>query len=164
MSTVKYQTARKIWKTQLPVDYIDNSLVQNAWETVSADLSGGDPVKFWWILMEQTNDGAAVEDVELEMTLAHPVTGVMTPYTVTFAGIASGVRRYVSVSSALVGGDFSFTDPGAVRLVGSSLSSGAAHHFTAASVGLIRVRQTTAVDGVAAQIEVNIVWDKKVDA
>jgi hypothetical protein len=35
--------------------------------------------------------------------------------------------------------------------------------FNAASIGLIRVRQTTAVDGVTAQIEVNIVWDKLVD-
>jgi len=146
------------WKAQSPIDFIDNALVVNVWETVSADLSEGSPARLWYIIVEQTNNGAGVETLEFEITINGTV------YLVTMAGIASGARQFVF--SQLVddgAGDFSFA--GAVSIVtplNPTLDVDQAVPFGADSVGLIRVRQTTAVDAGGAQIEVNIIWDKRV--
>jgi len=150
----KSRAITSYWKTQLPVDYIDTSLVQNTWENVSADLSGGVPVRLWFIIVEQTNNGATAEDIELEMT----ING--TAYTVAVTADDS-TQYFVSVSYSLTAGDFSFLAGTQKGLVGSGvIDIRSAVPFIASSVELIRVRQTTDVDGTSAQIEVNIVWDK----
>lgn len=144
-----------IWKRQNPVDYLDTSLVQDAWETVSSDLSEGKPARLQYIIVEQTNNGATQENVELEIT----INGVA--YTVDLGAIASGERRYVYHNVALTGGVSEFSDSSTQFSVGDNgLSSDKGIPFVAESVGQIRVRQTSNVDGVSAQLEVNIVWDK----
>jgi len=146
------------WQTQVPVDYIDTSLVINTWETVVADLSGGKPAKIWSIEVEQTNNGATDETIELEIT----ING--TAYVFTRSCI-SGTIYFGTFLQLSTGTDFtpqlnasSFTT-GATKL-----SANQAIPFMASSVGLIRVRQTTAVDVTSAQIEVNITWEKLVKA
>lgn len=146
----------RFWRSQLPVDFIDATIVINAWETVEADLSEGLPARLWHIEVEQTNNGAAAEDLEFEIT----ING--TAYTVTLSGIASGVISYIHVSNNLSGGDFLFLGSTQIRTVGTFVNFNAIP-FNAASVELIRVRQTTAVDVVSAQIEVNMKWDKLVN-
>jgi len=142
------------WKTQLPVDYIDTSLVQNNWENVVADLSGGKPARLWHIVIEQTNNGLTAEDIELEIT----ING--TAYTVTVTA-DSGTRYYVVCQSDLSAGDFSFgTNTTAVTVGNPGYSTTVAIPFDAQNVGLIRVRQTSNIDGTSAQIEVNIVWER----
>lgn len=148
---------RVYWKSQLPIDYIDTSLTINDWETVSADLSGGKPVKLWRIRVEQTNNGATAEDIELEIT----ING--TAYT--FSGTLNSGAGYKGVcSGSLSAGDFSFIFGAANTdfTVNSEGNSNTAVPFFAESVGLIRVRQTSTVDLVSAQIEVNVTWDKLV--
>ena len=71
---------------QIPIDYIDTTLVQNTWETVDADLSDGAPVRILYVIVEQTNNGATGETIELEMT----ING--TAYTMTFNNIGSGTQ------------------------------------------------------------------------
>lgn len=146
-----------IWKAMPPVDYFDATLTINDWETVVADLSGGLPAQLWRLIVEQTNNGATVETLELEIT----ING--TAYTITMTGIASGVRQYVYTSRNLVASDFSFlAGAGVIIMGGDGLSAHTAHPFVAETVGLIRVRQTTTVDGTLAQIEVNVTWNKLV--
>lgn len=140
------------WRTQLPIDYIDTSLVINTWETVSANLSGGKPARIWFITIVQTNNGATAEDIELEIT----ING--TAYTVTTTQNSAGVY-YVYKHANLVGGDFYFEATTNVRAVGTGISDFTVP-FDAQSVGLIRVRQTTDVDGTSAQIEVNFDWEQ----
>jgi len=141
------------WRTQLPVDYIDTSLVQNTWENVVADLSGGKPARLWLIIVEQENNGATVETIELEIT----ING--TAYTWTLTGIASGTPNYCYISTGLTAGDFT-TANGATIYTVLAADPDLSVPFTVESVGLIRVRQTTDVDGTSAQIEVNVVWDR----
>jgi len=146
----------RCWQTQLPVDYLDTSLVQNAFENVVADLSAGKPVRLWFITVEQTNNGATIETIELEIT----ING--TAYTWTLVGIASGTETYCFLNEKLTAGDFATQFTASVV---SALNVGAGDvdfsiPIMAASVGLIRVRQTTDVDVTSAQIEVNIVWDR----
>jgi len=146
----------RYWKTQVPVDYIDTSLVINTWETVVANLSGGKPARLWYIIIEQTNNGATAENLELEIT----ING--TAYTVTVTADSAG-QYFVFLQYARAAGDFSFAvgaKDTAYTVLSAALSSHSSMPFTAASVGLIRVRQTTDVDGTSAQIEVNIVWDR----
>ena len=145
------------WETQLPVDYLDVTLVQDAWETIVADLSEGAPAKIWYIIVEQTNNGAAVEDIELEITINGTV------YLWDPAAVVSGARMYCYVTFQQTLGDFNTFEVNTLNTVGSA--AGSVEHtipFVAQSVELIRVRQTTAVDGVAAQIEVNIFWERKI--
>jgi hypothetical protein len=156
-ATVKSQTAQKRWQTQLPVDYLDATLVINTWETVRADLSEGEPAKLWLIVLEQTNNGAAAEDLELEIT----INGTAYTWSIT---AASGTMYYCFIDDSLSGGDFATTQATNPRTVGIGFDVGnLTVPFMVDTVGLIRVRQTTAVDGVSAQIEVNIIWEKKVD-
>jgi len=156
MPYVRVDNKAKFWKTQLPVDYIDTSLVINTWETVSADLSGGKPARLWYMLVEQTNNGAAAEDIELEVT----ING--TAYT-WIGSCDSGTVYGGYIQYNLSAGDFVPSLSTTKYTVASpTLSNHVAMPFVASSVGLVRVRQTSAVDGVSAQIEVNIVWDKLV--
>ena len=150
------------WETQLPVDYKNDSLVINTWETVSSDLSGGKPAKLRYFIIEQTNTGAAVEDIVIEITIPHPVTGVATALTFTIANSASGIPYYVYITRDLSTGWFYPWYSQADLHIGTE-SADQTVPFTVGYIGLVRERQTTAVDGVAAQIEVNIVWEKLVD-
>ena len=147
------RSPRYVWKTQLPVDYIDTSLTINAWENVSADLSGGDPARLWFIIVEQTNNGATVETIQLEIT----ING--TAYTWE-AAFDSATAQYGMITFSLVAGDFQpyLTSTANISIRGLNAYNGIP--FTASTVGLIRVRQTTDVDATSAQIDVNIVWDK----
>lgn len=146
---------RAIWKSQIPIDYIDTSLVINTPETVAADLSAGDPARLWYVIIEQTNNGAAVEDIELLMT----VNG--TVYTFAQGAAASGTRYHGYFTYAQTGSDFSPAFSANIITLGSAMNDlDHAIPFTAETIGLITTQQTTAVDGVAAQIEVNITWDK----
>lgn len=144
---------RYIWQSQLPVDYIDNSLTINNWETIVADLSGGDPARLWWIIVEQTNNGAAVENFELEIT----ING--TAYTFAQAAAVSGTQYFGLMYYTLTAGDFTPLFTTSTHTVGNPVSTAQGIPFTAETVSLIRIRQTTAVDVVAASLEVNIVWD-----
>lgn len=144
---------RRFWRTQLPVDYLDTTLVINTWETVSADLSGGLPAKLWFIVMVQTNNGATAETIELEIT----INGVA--HTFTFSGIGSATPGYGYYNADLSAGTWKTQATTTIITVGS-IESDAAVPFIAESIGLIRVRQTTGVDGTSAQIEVNIAWEK----
>ena len=147
------------WKTQLPVDYIDTSLTINTFENVNADLSGGKPAKLWFIVVEQTNNGATGETIELEIT----ING--TAYTWTLNNIASGTPKYCCITKNLTTGDFTTDYSSSIFAVGNDPAggeTGLAIPFTAKSVGLIRVKQTSTVDGTSAQIEINIVWEKLV--
>lgn len=145
------------WQTQPPIDWLDTSLVINTWETVAADLSGGEPCRLLIISVTQTNNGASPETIQLEITVDE------TAYAIEFLNVTSGTPNYLFLSMNLSGGDFLF---------GSTLSKvtvGAPNNFQyqaipfdCAKVGLIRVRQTTTVDAVSAQIEVNIAWEKMV--
>lgn len=143
------------WQTQLPIDYIDTSLVINTWETVSSNLSGGKPARIWYVLLEQTNNGATDEDIELEIT----ING--TAYTFTQTAV-SGTQYRLRFSYELTGGDFNPVLSTSAVMFGSAGSGTFSVPFNCSSIGLIRVRQTSAVDVTAAQIEVNIVWDKLV--
>lgn len=140
------------WKSQPPVDYLDDTLTIDTWETVSADLSGGMPAKLLVIIVEQTNNGATAETIELEMTIDG------TAYTFTI-NANSGTKYYCVLLETLTAGDFTPNSTTDVRTV-SGLDPDFASPFYAGSVGLIRVRQTTTVDGTSAQIEVNIMWEK----
>lgn len=143
------------WQTQLPVDYLDTSLTINTFENVVADLSSGRPARLWYIIVEQTNNGATAETIALEMT----ING--TAYTVTITDAASGTPYYIYLYFNLATGDFNFTSTTNVFAAGVHAAN-VAKPFTARTVGLIRVQQTTDVDGTSAQIEVNIAWDKLV--
>ena len=152
-----------VFLTQLPIDYATASVVDplviNDWYTAVADLSGGKPVKFVGIIIEQTNTDVTAETIELEITLAHPVTGVMTTYTFAMA-LDSGTAYYGIIEYSLDTGNFTLTlttSQTQPLWIGEKYSS---HSFTVGAVGLIRTRQTTAVDAVSAYIEVNIVWEK----
>lgn len=149
----KFYGDLQVWQTQIPTDYIDTSLTINTWENVSADLSGGQPARLWYVIVEQTNNGAAVETIELEITFNG------TARTWTLAGIASGTPIYCIITSNQSASDFETSSTTSVQQV-MSLDVDHSVPLTASSIGLIRTQQTTAVDGVSAQIEVNIVWDK----
>ena len=96
MGSISTAPRNMFWKTQLPVDYIDTSLTINDWETIVADLSDGKPAKLLAIIVQQDNNGAAAEDIELEITMAHPVTGVMTTYTWS-ASLATVPRKGIGM-------------------------------------------------------------------
>jgi len=151
----KTRAITSYWKTQLPVDYLDTTLVQNTWENVSADLSEGMPARLWYIIVEQTNNAASAEDLELEIT----ING--TAYTASLGAIASGALNFVAVSAVLTAGDFTLTDATSdMTAMTATVNTEKSIPFIAESVGLIRVRQTSDVDVTSAQIEVTIVWDK----
>lgn len=149
--------AKRVFITQKPIDYIDTTLTVNTFEEVSASLSSGKPAKLWWIIIEQTNNATSAEDISLEVT----ING--TAYTFTQANAASGTRYYCQINENLDTGDYAVGMGSSARTVGGSVAGNYAISFTAKSVGLIRAKQTTTVDGTSAQIEVNIVWEKQVE-
>lgn len=153
MSETLYGGGAKYWKQQLPIDYLDASLTINTWETVVADLSEGQPAKLHHIAVEQTNNGATVETIEIEIT----ING--TAYTWTLTGIADGAPIFLLITHNLDTGDFETNSTTSLQCV-SALDDDRSQPFVAERIGLIRVRQTTDVDGTSAQIEVNAVWDK----
>jgi len=141
------------WKTQKPVDYLDTTLVINTWEEIKANLSAGKPVKLWYIILIQTNNGATAETIELEITINGTV------YTWSVAA-DSGTTYYCVIGASLTGGDFTAAVVTTSNTVGNEPSDYEAVPFIAENVSLIRVRQTTNVDITTAQIEVNIIWEK----
>lgn len=145
--------------SQLPVDFIETTLVINAWNTVVSNLSAGKLVKLWKILLEQTNNTATAEDIELEITMAHPVTGIMTAYTWS-GSLDSGVISFGTVTNALTAGDLTTNLGTTERTVSYQAANNHTISLIVSAVSLIRVRQTSTVDVVSAQIEVNIVWEK----
>lgn len=150
-SKVQYDGAPEAWVQQDPIDWDDNTIVQSTWEEVSADLSGGRPAKLLYVSVEQTNNEASVETIELEIT----INGVANTWTLT--GIASGVIHWCTMTIEGVTAD----QTGTVRMV-RALDDDHSVPLAAESIGLIRTQQTSTVSGVSASIEVNIVWDKKV--
>lgn len=127
------------------LDWDEDTLVQNTWYTA---LATTEDVKAWYIVVEQTNNGAAVETIEVELTIDGTV------YTETLVGLASGTPMYLTflytgvlASQALVIQVLSRDNDQSAPLETRSLQ--------------IRVRQTTPVDPVAAQIEVNMVYATK---
>jgi len=150
---MKKSSPSRYWKSQVPVDYLDDSLVQNTWETVVADLSGGKPARILYIFLEQTNNGATAEDLELEIT----INGIA--YTFSQAAAASGSQYQGRISYSASAGNFlAIMGTGGWTVRGFNVNTSV--DFIAESVGLIRVRQTSDVDITSAQIEVNIVWDR----
>ena len=87
------------WMGHLPIDFLDDTIVQNTWETVSANMSGGEPTKMWFIIVEQTNNGNTDEDIELEMTIDG------TAYTGS-ATMTSGTPYYFYATWDLSAGDW----------------------------------------------------------
>jgi hypothetical protein len=162
MTNLQYITnPRYIWKDQLPIDFIETTIVINTWNTVIANLSGGDPAMLLYLYFEQTNNGATGETIECEIT----ING--TAYTEAVAGLSSGSIQYVYMEPNLTGGDFTING----STTATSFGTGSIvpiegvrpyinNWFIAESIGLIRIRQTSAVDVVSAQIEVNAVWRK----
>ena len=121
---------------------VDPIVVQNFWYTPLVET---DDVKAYYLLVEQTNNGAAVEDIELEVTHNGTVD------TLTIVGAISGTIYYAVYD---VAGVITFST--SVRQV-ISLDLDQSAPMETKSM-MIRARQTTAVDIVAAQIEVNMVY------
>lgn len=152
---MRVSKANEEFITQPPIDFIDTTIVISNWETVSANLSNGKAAELFLIYVEQTNNGATVEDLEIEIT----ING--TAYTWTISNAVSGTPYYLQIGHNLTAGDFTPVQGTSIRgvLLGPA-SDNDLRPFRAKTVGLVRVRQTTAVDVVAAQIEMNIVWNK----
>jgi len=151
VSATIYGGAPEAWVQQDPIDWDDATIVQNTWEEVDADLSAGQPAKLLYVTVEQTNNTATVEDIELEIT----INGVANTWSL--GAIVSGAIHFCGLTIEGVTVD----QTGAVRMV-RALDDDHSVPLAAENIGMIRVRQTTTVDGVSASIEVNIVWDKKV--
>lgn len=143
------------WQTQKPIDYLDTSLVVDTWENVSDDLGAGKPVKIWSVIIEQTNNGAAVENLELEIS----INGV--PHIWSIANAASGTPYYCYITNEQSAGNYGVASSSSARTF-NSLGLGNISIPFSQLISLIRVRQTTNVDVVSAQIEVNITFAKLV--
>ena len=119
-----------------------STVVQNAWNTPLDTTSN--PVKIYYLVFEQTNNGATVETVSLEIT----TNG--TAHTTTSA-VNSGAKMYVY-----------FDEDGAIQrgtsvrqLLSQELDNSAPLETKSVK---IRIRQTTGVDPVSASLEVNMVY------
>ena len=152
MTYVRIDNKFKFWKTQLPVDYIDTTLTHNVWETAIANLSGGKHIKIWIFKVEQTNNGATAEDLEVEITFNG------TAYLISLNAMDSAEMYYLFVTVNLTAGDFFiFHTTSEVSFGrGESIVSAMAIPFVADNASLVRVRQTSDVDVTSAQIEINI--------
>lgn len=115
-------------------------IVINDWYTA---LETTRNVKGWYLLVEQTNNGAAVETIVTELTIGGTV------YTNTDAAAASGVLQYMYLDT-----DGVLQNQATARQL-LSLDDDQSAPLETRSLQ-IRVRQTTAVDAVAAQIDVNM--------
>lgn len=127
------------------LDYLNATIVQNTWYTPFASTRN---VKAWYLIVEQTNNGATNENIVVELTINGTV------YTRNINNAVSGTAYYV----------FMFIDGTMTHGTGTrqmlSLDADQSAPLETRSLQ-IRVRQTTAVDPTAAQIEVNMVYATK---
>lgn len=146
--------------TSFPIDYIDTTLVINTWETITGFSSGGKRCKILYMYIEQTNNGATDEDLELELTYLDQ-NG--TTRTITFSlTAASGQRYYCYLTGDLTGGIFTgATSTSVYPMVTRGTDN--IEGWKLRALTSARVRQTTDVDVVAAQIELNAIWETEVN-
>ena len=123
------------------LDYINNALTINTWYT---PLDTTKNVKAHYIIVEQTNNGATNEDIVCELTIDGTI------YTWT-RGAVSARPYYLFFTAA-----GAVTDTDSKRQVLSFDNDQSAPLETRSLQ--IRVRQTSGVDVVSAQIEVNMVY------
>ncbi len=137
-SKFMYEYYNLDWDTAIDVPI--DPIIQNDWYEALVDL---EDVKAYYLVIEQTNNGAAVEDIEVEITL----NGV--PYIYAGAAMASGVPAYLRFGiTAVING------PGVpMQMVALDADQSAPLETRLLS---IRVRQTTPVDAVSAIIDVNL--------
>ncbi|GAH47558.1 unnamed protein product, partial [marine sediment metagenome] len=147
---------RKRWVTQTPIEYADATLVEDVWETVVADLSEGEPGRFWYVVIYQSNTGAAGEDFELEFNFGDAVRTLAV-------NLADDTPFYVYENYALLGGEM-LLEINIAGTFGDAYGEGLAIPFSFDRCGLIRVRQTSNVDGGAAEVAITIIWDKFTEA
>jgi hypothetical protein len=124
--------------TDVPIDPI----VVNNWYTA---LETTRNVKAFYLIVEQTNNGAAAENIEAELTIDG------TAYVCGIGGAASGTPYYVFADI-----DGALDQVGNVRQI-LSLDLDQSAPLETRSLQ-VRVRQTSAVDVVSAIIEVNMVY------
>ena len=123
------------------LDWIEDTLTINEWYT---PLATTDNVKAFYLIVEQTNNGAADETLELELTINDVV------YSRAVAARVSGTQYYITLDT---NSDIGFAT------VNQILSRDADQSAPLETRSLqIRVRQTSAVDVTSAQIEVNMVY------
>ena len=153
MSIIQFSSSKHQMFEYRNLDYITSSVVDpiviNTWYVALAPTRN---VKAWYLIIEQTNDGAAVETIEVELTIDDIV------YTDTLAGVASGAINYMTFDT-----DGVFGTTGATIGQLLSLDADQSAPLETRSLG-IRVRQTTAVDATGATIEVNMVYETKESA
>lgn len=124
---------------------VDPIVVLDKWYT---PLPTTRNVKAWYLFVEQTNNGATAEDIEIELTL----NGIALP-TDTRASV-SGTPYAVRIRNE----NDPFMDAGNWTLGAQDSDQSVPLETRSLQV---RVRQTTAVDVVAANIEVNMVYATK---
>ena len=118
-------------------------IVQNTWYVALVPTSN---VKAYYLIIEQTNDGAAAEDIEVELTIDNVAQ-------VGSTNMASGTVHYVFLG---INGTSGAVATSPRQLLSLDLDQSAP--LETRSLG-IRVRQTSAVDVTSAQIEVNMVYE-----
>ena len=127
------------------LDYLNDALTINVWYTPLATTRN---VKAYYLIVAQTNNGAADEDIEVELTIDGTV------YTVIKSMISGQVYYYRMTPIGTI-------DPGSTnpyQMLSLDLDQSAP--LETRSLG-IRVRQTSAVDATGAVIEVNMVYATK---
>ena len=124
------------------LDWINTSLTINEWYTALATTRN---VRVWYLVVEQTNNGAAAEILEVELTIdgAAPITRSVA----AVSGTADYI--YIDWNGALV------DQAAVVQLL--SLDNDQSAPLETRSLQ-VRVRQTSDVDATSAQIEVNMVY------
>lgn len=130
------------------LDYITTVVVDpiviNDWYTALETRRG---IKAYYLIVEQNNNGAAAEDLEVELT----INGIV--YVASLGALVSGTSYYVNATITAA-----FSVFATVRQI-LSLDADQSAPLETKSLK-IRVRQTTVVDGVSAQIEVNLVYEE----
>ena len=121
---------------------VEDPIILNKWYTA---LPTRRNVKAWYLVVEQTNNGAAAETIGVEVTVNGNVNNR------NIAALVDNTPNYMFFS------ELGFlSNQAAVRQL---LALDDDHSAPLETRSLrIRVRQTTAVDVVAAQIEVNMVY------
>ena len=137
MSMFEYKNLDWDTATDVPVDPV----VLNDWyEPLPLTRN----VKAWYLVVEQTNNGATIESIEVELT----INGVVTPRVIS---AANGTLHYMMFD---IDGDLQLSST-AIQMLSLDLDQSAPLE-TRSLRG--RVRQTTTVDLVSAIIEVNMVY------
>ena len=125
---------------------VDAIVVLNKWYTPLVPTKN---VRAFYLIVEQTNNGATDENLEVELT----VDGVVHLGTIPGATNGTPFYKYIDYSGG-------FWASATVRqILALDLDQSAPLETRRLE---IRVRQTSAVDLTAAQIEVNMVYDVKV--